>query len=365
MLNARNIPVIQGSRGIQPWADWHLTNASVGIVAPIFLNLQDLQAGGCRPNWLCFNRSLWQQGGNSKNPQMRHPISSFLALDQLLDQLFLNTTFPRMNQVVVAGHSLGGQAAQRYAVLKKTKAYDPNVRYWIGNPGSWAYITTHRPNQNESGANTFDTWPYGIHQNTSKVPSYARRDVVAQNGTLVAERYRNRTVGYGLALMDVGAGVTSPPAMWQGYSHLDRGAKFVISLGQDFQDGFPATHTADFIANVTHQDYSMYTTNMTLQRLFWDGLHQRNPWLAQVVNPGDKPLKHHHNQTHHHNSSTDGSHRARNGTHTFATSKHKNLARGLLSGPCGLAFLCYLVLPWLFPPNYDPSFEEQPPPTRG
>ncbi len=36
---------------------------------------------------------------------------------------------------------MGGQATQRYALMKKTKAYDNNVRFWIGNPGSWAWLT--------------------------------------------------------------------------------------------------------------------------------------------------------------------------------------------------------------------------------
>jgi pimeloyl-ACP methyl ester carboxylesterase len=35
----------------------------------------------------------------------------------------------------IAGHSMGGQAAHRYAVLKKQKYYDDNMSYWVGNPG--------------------------------------------------------------------------------------------------------------------------------------------------------------------------------------------------------------------------------------
>ena len=30
---------------------------------------------------------------------------------------------------------MGGQAAHRYAVLKKQKRYDDNMSYWVGNPG--------------------------------------------------------------------------------------------------------------------------------------------------------------------------------------------------------------------------------------
>jgi S-formylglutathione hydrolase FrmB len=35
----------------------------------------------------------------------------------------------------IAGHSMGGQASHRYAILKKMKSYDDNISYWVGNPG--------------------------------------------------------------------------------------------------------------------------------------------------------------------------------------------------------------------------------------
>jgi len=41
----------------------------------------------------------------------------------------------------------------------------------------------------------------------------------------------------------------------QGGNHLDRGAQFIKMLG-GMSGGFPSTHTADFIANVSHQGES-------------------------------------------------------------------------------------------------------------
>ncbi|CDW97973.1 hypothetical protein, partial [Sporisorium scitamineum] len=72
---------------------------------------------------------------------MKHRITSYAAVDQVVDLLFDKKTYPNLNSVVIAGHSMGGQAAQRYSLMKKTKAYDDNVRFWIGNPGSWAWLT--------------------------------------------------------------------------------------------------------------------------------------------------------------------------------------------------------------------------------
>ena len=218
MLNARNIPVIRNTQNQAPYNPWGLTNSTVGIVAPAFLNTDDLAAGACKSTYLCFLKALWQEGGTSHNPPMQSTVTSFAALDAILDQLFDKSQYPALNQVVVAGHSLGGQGVQRYAVMKKTKAYDANVRYWIGNPGSWVWLSSNRPypNANATAATTYDTWPYGIHQNTSKITKYARADAVKDNGTELVARFQSRQVTYALALFDLGSGDTHGQAAWQG-----------------------------------------------------------------------------------------------------------------------------------------------------
>ena len=213
MLNARNIPVGQQSA---PWNTWGVTNNSVGIVAPAFLNLEDRTAGACKADYLCFSKSLWQEGGESKLPVMNHSISSFTALDAILDTLFNKTLYPALNQVVVAGHSLGGQATQRYAVMKKTKAYDSNVRFWIGNPGSWVWLSSNRPYNNGTCNGTYGQWPYGFTQNTNKITKYARKDITVDGGKQVIQRFQGRTVAYALALFDTGTGDTHCEADWQG-----------------------------------------------------------------------------------------------------------------------------------------------------
>ncbi len=222
MLNARNVAVTNfNQQGV--------TNDSFVIIAPAMLNQLDLQAGAARPKEIVFHGSSWQRGAPSRNPPMKHAVTSYAAVDQIIDDLFNRTSFPNLNQVVVAGHSMGGQATQRYALMKKTKVYDNNVRFWIGNPGSWAWLTDARPYSNASCAagNEYDTWPYGLNGNQTKLTSYARKDVIA-NKTYVIDRFLNRQVSYALALLDIGAGDTHCQARWQGGNHLDRGSQFVL-----------------------------------------------------------------------------------------------------------------------------------------
>ncbi|KAJ1020365.1 hypothetical protein NDA18_005961 [Ustilago nuda] len=329
MFNARSVAV---QNFPQPGA----TNDSFLIVAPAMFNQFDITGGAVRPDELTFHGSGWQRGAPSRTPAMRHSITSYAAVDQLIEELFNKKTYPNLNQVVVAGHSMGGQAAQRYALMKKTKSYDDNVRYWIGNPGSWAWLIDSRPYMNANDScqlnNEWDAWPYGLNGNQSKLTPYSRRDVIA-NKTYVINRFLNRHVSYALALLDIGAGDTHCEARWQGGNHLDRGSHFLMQYqnASAFYLGgkFPPKHTLDYIANVSHQDYGMYSTNVSLQRLFYDDLNVRYPDVKNITNPGDKKKK-------------------PKGTKAFATPAHEKVAIGLLAGSLGLLFIIFTALPIIF-----------------
>ncbi len=345
MMNARSVAVSDN------FAQQGATNDSFLILAPAMLNQMDLQAGAARPNEIVFHGSGWQRGAGCRNPVMRHRVTSYAAVDQLIETLFNKKTYPNLNQVVVAGHSMGGQAAQRYALMKKTKAYDDNMRFWIGNPGSWAWLTDSRPYMNVNDScqanDAWDTWPYGLNGNTSKITPYARRDVLA-NKTAVVNRFLNRHVSYALALLDVGLGDSHCPARWQGGNHLDRGSQFVLQYANAsafyLQGKFPPKHTLDYVANVTHQDYAMYTANSSIQRLFYDDLLTRYPNLTNTTNPGDKKKK-------------------PKGQKAFATPAHEKVAIGLLAGSLGLVFIVFTALPIIFTADHvkdiDTSWDAQ------
>ncbi|SPO30374.1 uncharacterized protein UTRI_06304 [Ustilago trichophora] len=347
MMNARSVAVSDN------FAQQGATNDSFLIVAPAMLNQMDLQAGAARSNEIVFHGSGWQRGAPSRNPVMKHAVTSYAAVDQLIDQLMNKATYPNLNQVVVAGHSMGGQATQRYALMKKTKAYDDNVRFWIGNPGSWAWLIDSRPYMNVNNScqpnDAWDTWPYGLNGNQSKLTPYARRDVIA-NKTYVIDRFLNRHISYGLALHDIGAGDTHCPARWQGGNHLDRGSQFVLQYQNTtafyLKGQFPPKHTLDYIANVSHQDYAMYSTNQSIQRLFYDDLTVRYPDLTNTTNPGDRK-----NRT------------RPKGAKAFATPAHEKVAIGLLAGSLGLLFIVFTALPIIFSADHvkdiDTSWDVQ------
>ena len=93
----------------------------------------------------------------------------------------------------------------------------------------------------------------------------------------------------------------------------------------------------------THQDYSMYSANVSLARLFFDGLNTRNPDLTDVQNPGEKIVT----------LKSPGE-----GVHAFATPTHMTMARALLGGCIGFVVAAFFLIPAVFRDNYDPTWEK-------
>lgn len=85
----------------------------------------------------------------------------------------------------------------------------------------------------------------------------------------------------------------------------------------------------------------MYSANMSLQRIFYDGFNTRNAELVNVTNPGE----------------TKKAEPTSDGIRPYATPFHEKLAIALLAGSVILVFLCFGALPLLFRDNYDSSWE--------
>ncbi|EPQ28733.1 uncharacterized protein PFL1_03537 [Pseudozyma flocculosa PF-1] len=331
--NALSVAANNPANGVNP--------AEVAILAPAWMNQNDKSAGAVGPNELYFHGSQWQRGGNSRNENVKPGISTYAVMDNLTDWLFLSGEFPNLHQVVVGGHSMGGQATHRYALLKKRKSYDPNMQYWVGNPGSWAWIDGERPYANASCGGV-DVWPYGLG-NYSAIPRYARYDVKDGHDEVV-QRYLGRKVHYALGLLDTGAGDTHCEALTQGGSHLDRGSQFVMMLGRQ-AGGFPSSHSLDVIEGTSHQDYPMIRADKSVARIFVADYNTSYPSLTDTSNPGDKTEK------------TKAT-KLPNGKKAFATPAHEKAAWSLLGGSLALVAIFFTVLPWMFRANLD-KYESQ------
>lgn len=108
-----------------------------------FLTAEDSRAGSDMPLWA---RDKWMHGTASSKG--RRGIDAFAVLDDLLLYLADRQHFPAMQEIVLIGHSAGGQLMQRYSILgdgdERLATTGIKVRYVISAPSSYVYIEDSR-----------------------------------------------------------------------------------------------------------------------------------------------------------------------------------------------------------------------------
>jgi len=141
--------------------------AEAVLVVPQFLETQDIDPGD--PQRLL----AWERGGwiSGLPATAGAPVSSFAVLDALIARLADRTHFPRMQTIVVAGHSAGAQLIQRYAAVGKAGRLFGGVavRYVVANPSSYLYFDNRRPDgkggfaaYDATRCPSFDEWKFGM-----------------------------------------------------------------------------------------------------------------------------------------------------------------------------------------------------------
>lgn len=129
---------------------------------------RSLQAATPNNRTLQWHGSQWAYGADTRSPStfldasgVSHPapgVSSFEAVDAAVAHYANKTRFPNIESIVVAGHSLGAQMVQRYALIGAVPSRDVPVHFVIANPSSYAYLDSVRPNSTANCASTYDAW---------------------------------------------------------------------------------------------------------------------------------------------------------------------------------------------------------------
>jgi len=172
---------------------------SVLLVEPQFLDDRDVADEPLPPQTLHWSHTGWEDGEDAHGPA---PISSFAALDAILTRLADRAAFPALKTIVVAGHSGGGQLAQRYAVAARDEALAKAgilVRYVVASPSSYVYFSPDRPAGagfapfDAAACPAYDRWKYGL----SGAPPY----LAGRAAGALEEAYAGRDVIYLLALL--------------------------------------------------------------------------------------------------------------------------------------------------------------------
>lgn len=222
------------------------------VVAPQFLAEVDVRTHGLSARTLRWSLTGWMGGDAAEAPSQ---LSAFAMLDVILARL--TSRLPALRRLVVAGHSGGGQIAQRYALLGDEPA---PVQYVVANPSSYAFLDRTRP-QPTDRCPDFDRWRYGL----SDLPAYAD----GWTREALAERYARRNVTYLLGAEDTDpthpALDNSGEARCQGPHRRARGEAFHAALKARFPD---SPHRLHIVPGIGHSGSALFTSAEGIEALF-------------------------------------------------------------------------------------------------
>lgn len=201
---------------------------------------------------LVWQNTSWAEGADSILPtNITYPpdqegnthsikapsMSSFEVMDAMIDQATNKTRFPKLETIIVAGHSLGAQLVQRYALIGAIPSKQIPVHFFIANPGSYVYLTDQRPRSTKNCTTTYNEWKFGLGVFGIR---YLYNMVITSLDTLnditdVRVRYlRDRQVHYLYGLNDTGTnGDRRCQAMSREYTLKTR-KKSIINLPSSF-----------------------------------------------------------------------------------------------------------------------------------
>lgn len=238
------------------------------------------------PDEVSWNCSTWRSGG----PALNNPdVTSFDFLDAILREVARKDVFPNLKVIVVAGHSAGGQVANRYEETNQVHdALGVPVRYVVANPSSYAwpsderptraawtltanppgYIPEARPNTpafrpmgEGRGCTTYDQWPYGLEHHTG----YSAK----QSDDQIRKQLASRPTTYLLGQLDIlplGGFDSSCSAMAQGPTRQARGQAFARYVNEKLG----AHHEVIIVPECGHNARCMFTAEDALPVIFPD-----------------------------------------------------------------------------------------------
>jgi hypothetical protein len=240
------------------------------VLAPHFKTTEDKLS----PNEIAWDSGDWKSGALTVTPKGVSE-SSFTVLEKLQTLLSDKARFPSLREIVLTGHSAGGQIMSRFSVsnrLTREKGGPKKglkVRYIISNPSTYIYLS---PERAKAGTNEFeapetsdcedyDDYPYGLNYPNEFFADLEEEDLISNLQT------RDITVFVGqkdteTELLDMSCG-----AMLQGKNRYERGVTYFRYL----QKFFPSALQKIVVApGIGHDGDLMYNSAEGRGLLFHD-----------------------------------------------------------------------------------------------
>ena len=220
------------------------------VVAPQFVRsdpcADDVSSADLDDDVIYWYKSGWATGYDSNHIDIK--MSSFAVVDEIIRRLEEN--FSNLSQVVVIGHSAGGQFVNRYAAGTEAPEQilhpnDIDIRYIVANPSSYLYLNKERwkkdtdpyeweePNE-PNCLYSYNYYRYGLQAMSGC--SYMNN--ANNNGPNIPVQYQQREVIYLLGDKDTGTGNLdmSCKANVQGKDRFERGTVYYEYLKHIFNN---------------------------------------------------------------------------------------------------------------------------------
>lgn len=210
----------------------------------------------------------WKRGNLSRPEGPSPRVSSYAALETVVEQLLDAARFPAVQRITVTGHSAGGQVLHRFAAssLVEEGARDGvSFRYVVANPSTYLYIGPERLDRNGEftvpggGCDDYDEWHYGLQDRNS----YASRLEADTIRALLTRRDVRILVGDADTLsasLDQSCG-----ANLQGPDRYRRGLNLVRFMEALYEEN---AHREMVVPGVGHSSRNMWLSEVGRSALF-------------------------------------------------------------------------------------------------
>ncbi len=273
------------------------------IVAPQFLTAPDLEEHDLPEDMLFWEYMGWRQGDLSLDT-IDHPrpwrISSYAVADTILYRIVQQC--PALADVVLVGHSAGGQFVNRFAAGSQmhellTDHFDVDVRYVVSNPSSYLYLDDER----WRGGTAYDfSVPDGEaleacqEYNDYKFGLDNPNEYMSIGEEVIRQQYSNREVIYLLGEYDDDPESpyldVSCPAMFEGIHRLQRGILYANHLADVFGEAILELHRIALVEGVGHNHHAMFTSECGVHYIFDFGDCSPIPLSAEWADVTTAPL---------------------------------------------------------------------------
>ncbi|TPV96666.1 MAG: hypothetical protein B7733_03520 [Myxococcales bacterium FL481] len=228
---------------------------NVLLISPLFT--QEPRDG----EWTLGN---YQMGGLGECENGGEEISTFTFTERLVEKLHVCETFPNLKEIVLIGHSAGGQHVARYAGL--TTLVEDYARFTFKfvptNPSSWIFMDDQRLVDGEwtsdiDDCSWYNSYGYGLRR-VENNPFAEEHGVTAE---LVREHWVSRNVVYFIGEddnSDANGLDTGCAATLQGEFRLQRAINAYAHTMEFFPPVGDAIHELSQVPGVAHNHFGMY-----------------------------------------------------------------------------------------------------------